>query len=152
MSRHQIGVTTPLKPLQVATSKRGRDTVSLPSPQTRSRHKNQVATLLETNLCRDINFMSRHRFCHSEISRSRRQKPGCDLPHYYPCRDIISMSQRCFCPTKADQVATSLPGRDLMPNLNQTRSRPQNSPMTSFFFFFFKSSSSFPATSNDAVT
>ena len=28
MSRHQFGVVTPLRPLQVATSKRGRDTIS----------------------------------------------------------------------------------------------------------------------------
>ena len=39
MSRHQIGVATPLRPIQVATP-------------------NQVATLLEATLCRDINFMS----------------------------------------------------------------------------------------------
>ena len=58
MSRHQSGVATPLRPLQVATSKRGRDTVSPAQPQARSRHRNQVATLLEANLCRDINFMS----------------------------------------------------------------------------------------------
>ena len=63
MSRHQIGVATPLRPLQVATSKRGRDTVSHSQPQARSQHQNQVVTLLETNLCRDINFMSRPRFC-----------------------------------------------------------------------------------------
>ena len=35
MSRHQIGVATPLRPLQVATSKRGRDTVSPAQPQAR---------------------------------------------------------------------------------------------------------------------
>ena len=58
MSRHQIGVATPLRPLQVATSKRGRDTVSPTQPQARSQHQNQVATLLETNLCCEIIFMS----------------------------------------------------------------------------------------------
>ena len=62
MSQHQSGVVTPLRPLQVATSKRGRDTVSPAQPQVRSRHQNQVATLLVANLCRDINFMSRPRF------------------------------------------------------------------------------------------
>ena len=62
MSRHQIGVATPLRPLQVATSKWSRDIVSPAQPQSRSQHQNQVATLLETNLCRDINFMSRPRF------------------------------------------------------------------------------------------
>ena len=54
MSRHQIDVATSLRPIQVATSKRGRDTVSPAQPQARSRHQNQVATLLETNLCRDV--------------------------------------------------------------------------------------------------
>ena len=63
MSRHQIGVATPLSHLQVATSKRGRDIVSPAQPQARSRHRNQVATSLETNLCRDIVFMSRPRSC-----------------------------------------------------------------------------------------
>ena len=38
MSRHQIGVATPLRPIQVATSKRGRDTVSPAQPQTRSQY------------------------------------------------------------------------------------------------------------------
>ena len=69
MLRHQIGVPKPLKPLQVVTSKLGRDTVSPAQPQSRSQHQNQVVTLLETNLCRDINFMSRPRFC-----------PQCDFP------------------------------------------------------------------------
>ena len=36
---------------------------SLAQPQARSQHQNQVATLLETTLCRDINLMSRPRFC-----------------------------------------------------------------------------------------
>ena len=44
MSRHQIGVATPLRPLQAATLKRGRDTVFPSKPQARSRHRNQVAT------------------------------------------------------------------------------------------------------------
>ena len=80
MSRHQIGVATPLRPLQVANSKRGRDL------KTGSRHRfscpapsqvatpNQIATLLETNLCRDIDFMSRPRFFPQWISKSRHQK------------------------------------------------------------------------------
>ena len=38
MSRHQIGVATPLRPLQVATSRWGRDTVSPVQPQARSQH------------------------------------------------------------------------------------------------------------------
>ena len=79
MSRHQIDVATPLSPLQVATSEMGsrhqtntiqpepcRDikSVSRHHPGiSRSRHQNQVATLLEATLCRDIKFMSRHCFC-----------------------------------------------------------------------------------------
>ena len=56
----------------------------------------QVATLvscrnlLETNLCRDIDFKSRPPFCHSEISKSRRQHPGRDLHHCHQCRDLIN--------------------------------------------------------------
>ena len=48
-SRLQIVVATPLSPPA--------------QPQARSRHQNQVATLLTTNLCRDIKFMSRPRSC-----------------------------------------------------------------------------------------
>ena len=44
MSRHQIGVATPLRPFHVATSKRGRDTVSPAQPQARSRLPFWVAT------------------------------------------------------------------------------------------------------------
>ena len=44
MSRHQIGVATPLRTIQVATSRRGRDTASLPTPLPMSRHQNDVAT------------------------------------------------------------------------------------------------------------
>ena len=39
MSRHQIGVATPLRTIQVATSRRGRDTASLPTPLPMSRHQ-----------------------------------------------------------------------------------------------------------------
>ena len=39
MSRHQIDVATPLRPLQVATSKRGHDTVSPAQPQAKSQHQ-----------------------------------------------------------------------------------------------------------------
>ena len=85
-----------------------RDIISMSRPHTlspMSRHQSmsrlqfltgQVATpvscrdLLETNLCRNINFMSRPHFCHSEISKSRRQHPGGDLPHCHPCRDLIN--------------------------------------------------------------
>ena len=44
MSRHQIGVAKPLRTIQVATSRRSRDTASLPTPLPMSRHQNDVAT------------------------------------------------------------------------------------------------------------
>ena len=53
-----------------------------------SRHQIHVATshtvahVATSNPCRDTVF------AHSGISRSRRQKPGRDLPHCYPCRDL----------------------------------------------------------------
>ena len=53
-----------------------------------SRHQIHVATshtvahVATSNPCR--NTVS----AHSGISKSRRQKPGRDLPHCYPCRDL----------------------------------------------------------------
>ena len=111
LSRHPIGVTTPLRPLQVVTSKWGRD---INSQQARSRSQFHVATSFPSYLCRDIDFMSQPHFCHSGNSRSRRRNPCRDLPYCHPCRDIKSMSRHCFCPTKADQVATSLPCHELL--------------------------------------
>ena len=106
MSRHQIGVATPPRPIQVATPKLGRD---LPRGYPMLRHQIHVATpFLPT-----VGFPGRDT-----------KNSGRNLPHCHPCRDILSMSRRRFYPTKADQVATSLPGRDLTPNLNQTKSRP----------------------------
>ena len=94
MSRHQIGVATPLKPLQVANSKRSRDTVSpAQSPSQVATRKSghdpswrltYVATSIS---CRDLVS------AHSRISRSRRPTPGRDLPHCYPCRDLKMMSR-----------------------------------------------------------
>ena len=104
----KLQVTTPLRPLHVATSKRGRDTVSPAQPQARSQHQNQVATFLETNLCRDINFMSRPRFCPQwdfQVATSKMMSrpqigsapsllrrdaifPCRDLPCCHQCRDL----------------------------------------------------------------
>ena len=123
MSRHQIGVATPLRPLQVATSKRGHDIVSPAHPPSQvATSFFQVATfwsftyVATSFLCRDLVL------AHSGTSRLRHRNPCRDLPSCRPCRDIKSMSRRRFFPTKADQVATSLPGRDLTPN--RTRSYP----------------------------
>ena len=44
MSRHQIGVATSLRTIQVTTSRWGHDTASLPTPLPMSRHQNDVAT------------------------------------------------------------------------------------------------------------
>ena len=55
-SRHQ---TTTRQPEPYRDINRCRDTVSPTQPQARLRHQYQVATLLETNLCRDIKSMSR---------------------------------------------------------------------------------------------
>ena len=88
MSRHQFSVATPLKPLQVATSKWGCDTFSPAQPQARSQHQTRSRpswrlTYVATSIsCRDL-------VCaHSGISRSQLQNPGRDLPHCHPCRDL----------------------------------------------------------------
>ena len=49
------------------------------SGQSRSRHQNQVATLLEATLCRDINFMSRPHFCPQWDSQVVTPKPRSQL-------------------------------------------------------------------------
>ena len=144
-SRHQTSSMQPEPCRDIKSVSRHHPSLS------RSRHQNQVATLLEVTICRDTVS------AHSGLSRSRHRNPCRDLPHCHPCRDIKSMSRRRFLLTKADQVATPLPGCDLMPN--QTQSYPQpgcdtnsSSPVSAlhkifFFFFFFKSSNSLPATS-----
>ena len=123
MSRHQIGVATLPRPIQVATPKPGRDP---PGGYPMSRHQIHVATpFLPT-----VGFPGRDT-----------KNPGRDLLHCHPCRDIISMSRHRFRPTKADQVATPLPGRDL-----KSMSRPQqvltHNELLFFFFFFSESFSS----------
>ena len=138
MLRHQIDVATSLRPLQVATSKRGRDTVSPAQPQARSQHQNQVATLLETNLCRDINFMSLPRFFPTVGFLGRDTKnPVRDLQsnwlksqvvqaetYYNPARSRRHFLVVTSCPTK--------PGRDL-----KSMSRPQTGPNPQRPLFFF---------------
>ena len=97
MSRHQISVATPM------TLNR----------RPRSRHQKPGRDLLETTLCRDINFMSRHRFCPQwnfqvatpkSMSRPLTQSPM--------SRHQIHVATP-FLPTKTDQVATSNRCRDL---------------------------------------
>ena len=109
----------------------------------RSRHQNQVATLLEAILCCDINFMSRHRFCPQWAFQVATPKIYIATSHTathvatsYPCRDAVSAQQKQTRSRLHFLVATSLPtstkpGRDL-----KSMSRPQNGPMTSLFFSY----------------
>ena len=82
MSRHQIDVATPLRPLMVVTSKRGRNTVSLAQPQARSQHQPRSRpfwrlTYVATSIsCRNIVS------AHNGLSRSRRQKSRPRLPFW----------------------------------------------------------------------
>ena len=112
MSRHQIGVATPLIPIQVATSKQGRDFVSLANPRA-SRDANpmtrplgrpsQVAT---PTPCRDLpsdpitQIRSRPQ---NGVATSVPNKPG---------RDVNSMSRPPFQPNQNNEVATSKRGHD----------------------------------------
>ena len=78
MSRHQISVATPLSPLQVATSKRGRDTVSPAQPPS------HVAT---SNRCRDTTRAYPGR------DTKIRSRPLWRLPYVATsnsCRDTVS--------------------------------------------------------------
>ena len=138
MSQHQIGVATPLRPIQVATSKRGRDTIfsyqapgQVATPKL-GRDPSWRLTYVATSFsCRDLAP------AHNGIFRSRRQTPGRDLPHCYPCHDL------------KNDVATSRPtkpGRDLI-----MMSRPQEVLTHNEFFFFQNPPIAFPATPKDAV-
>ena len=110
MSRHQISVATPLKPLQAVTSKRGRDTISPALPQARSQHQNQVATLLETNLCRNINFISRPHLCPQwdfQVAKPKsRSQPPTLLPMSRPQTDVATSNQTGQITTSNFHVAT----------------------------------------------
>ena len=81
MSRHHIGVATPISPLHVKTSHWCRDTVSPAQHQARShpmsRLQFHVVTSWTTNLCRDIKFMSRPQF------------PAGQVATLVPCRDLL---------------------------------------------------------------
>ena len=94
MSRHQSDVVTPLRRPQVATSKRGRYTVSPAKPQARShpmsRYRFHVATPKTANLCRDIKFMSRHQFPTGQGATSVSCR---DILKTNLCRDIVFMSR-----------------------------------------------------------
>ena len=62
-SRPQNGIATPVSIVQAEPCRNIKSVSRHHSGQSRSRHQNQVTTLLEATLCRDINFMSRPRFC-----------------------------------------------------------------------------------------
>ena len=121
-SRPQTGRPRSRHRFQVATSKRGRDTVPPAQPQARSRHQNQVVTLLETNLCRDIKFMSRPRSCSQWDFQVATPKSMSRPPTLSPMsRHLIHVAMP-FLPNKRR------PGRDFTSwshlTSNQTRSYP----------------------------
>ena len=89
--------TRPGSLLQVATSKRGRNFVSLAKPQARSRLPFRVATSWKTKPGRDANPMSRPPFRPSKLIRSRPPKWG---------RDFNSQQARS---RRQFHVATSFP-------------------------------------------
>ena len=131
MSRHQIGVATPLKPLQVATSKRSRDTVSpAHSPsQVRTRKSGRDPSWRLTYVATSISFRDLVS-AHSGISRSRRPTLGRDLPHCYPCRDLKAKSRPQSAQPLPSQVATpfsvSRPGPfHSLSRLRSSLSRPR---------------------------
>ena len=73
MSRLQYGVAAPFL---LPSFKPGRYT------KTRSRPSWRLPYVVTSISCHDLVS------AHSGISRSRRKKLGCDLPHCYPCRDL----------------------------------------------------------------
>ena len=77
LSRHQIYVATPFLP----SLKPGWDT------RTRSRPPGRPTYVATSFSCRDL-VPAQH-----EISKSRSQTPGRDLPRCYPCRDINFMTR-----------------------------------------------------------
>ena len=128
MPRHQIDVATPLRTLQVATSKRGRDTkpplCSLNHVATSNRCHNIIHaypgrdTKIRSRPSWRLSYVATSNSCldtvsaHSGLSRSRHRNPCRDLPHCHPCRNIKSMSRHYFL------VATSRPTK-LSPTLSQ---------------------------------
>ena len=125
MSRHQIGVATPLRPLQVANSNRCRDTISPAQPQARSQHLNPVTTFLETNVCRDINFMSRPHLCTQWDFQVATPKIQVATSLCSPHRTPLSRPKKTLVATP-NLLSPIQPGRDVhfwsRPRANQTRS------------------------------
>ena len=108
MLRHKIGVATPLRPIQVATSKRGRDTVSPAKPKARSRPPERPSQVATPTPCCDLPSGS------ITLIRSRPQSGVATSVPSRPGRDINSMSRPSF------QHSQNKRGRDL-----KTRSRHQ---------------------------
>ena len=107
MSRHQIGVATPLSPLQVATSKRGRDTVSPAQPPSQV-----VTSFFSRTRPPGASLMSQHRF---HVTTS-----------FLPIVGLPSRDTEIHVATShtAAHVATSNPCRDAVSaQPKQTRSR-----------------------------
>ena len=121
MSRHQIGVATPLRPIQVATSKPGRDP---PGGYPMSRHQFHVATSFlptvgfpgrDTKIQVATSLYSPHR-----TPLSRPKNLGCDAKSSIanPARSrrpfLVATSKSCR------DLKLTRPGRDL-----KVMSRPQ---------------------------
>ena len=127
MSRHQIGVATPLKLIKVATPKQGHDP---PEGYPMSRHQFHVAT----SLLRTVGFLGRDT-----------KYPGRDLPHCHPCRDLkndVATSNQFSSIFATSRRHFSMSRPPLLPSMSRpqidvaTSSRPSQLPC--FFFFFFK--------------
>ena len=115
MSRLQYEVATTFL---LPSFKPGRDT------KTRSRSSWRLPYVATSISCRDLVS------AHSGISRSRRQKPGRDLPHCYPCRDLkndVTTSTQLSPIFATSRRPFSMSQPPLLPPM----SRPQNDVATS---------------------
>ena len=113
-SRHQFHVATSWRLTYVATSISCRDIASAHNGHSRSRHRNPCRDLPHCRPCRDIKFMSQHRFCSTKTDQVGTSLPCHDLTCCHPRRDLKMMSRhqaasQGFQPCRhSSQVATSI--------------------------------------------
>ena len=113
-SRRQFHVATSWRLTYVATSTSCRDIASVHNGHSRSRHRNPCRDLPHYRPCRDIKFMSRHRFCSTKTDQVATSLPYRDLPCCQPRRNLKMMSRhqaasQGFQPCRhSSQVATSI--------------------------------------------
>ena len=168
MSRHEIGVATPLSPLQVATSKQGRDTISPAQPpshvatsnrcrdttqaypgsdtKTRSRPSWRLPYVATSNSCRDTASS------HSGLSKSRHQKSRSRPPSLPPMSRHPIHVATSFLPNQSrpghDFTSWSRPHAQPQPNQVATSNlgrdptlefgNSHSSFCLALFFFFFQ--------------